>query len=511
MKTYRQIRQSLTEVGADREEDQNFKLGPEKMSPIPSDEEEYDELDDDIEDAHPEVDAIRPVYVRDKLGQYTHAGGLISSSGTMAQMTQQAATKNLQSEYVPEDGEVLDERSLSTEETFDEATRSAKNLGYDDKTANKTKFGPGTRKHGGADWQSRPDSGEEDAADKKNPDRESHQKYRRARGLGNVSGGHGNPKATIQAKDQHRKVQQFLKRKVVEDSYSYEIDALEENAMDSLKKIVSRQTAETIRLADGSRLKVDMTTANALLGVHGALNVHNQKKMADTLNSNKAGFAKMSKFAFKQFGSRPGKVGTPNTGVREDYDAISEVLNQHDIHEPGSRANQDTKTLELNDKIRQRSPEYRREQAAKKKRRDAERAAEKADPGGIKRGNAERLAKAKADAARRKKERLAAKKSGKEVPSPYTAHAGTARARPAAPRKSRAGLASEYTPDHGETFGEASDEKEYDNYPWTKGDLSPKQVRAKLELAKKIAKERARKRKGGGTSDVKYDEKIGRG
>ena len=107
--------------------------------------------------------------------------------------------------------------------------------------------------------------------------------------------------------------------------------------------------------------------------------------------------------------------------------------------------------------------------------------------------------------------RLAARKAGKEVPSPYTAHAGTARARPAAPRKSRAGLASEYTPDHGETFGEASDEKEYDNYPWTKGDLSPKQVRAKLELAKKIAKERARKRKGGGTSDVKYDEKIGRG
>jgi len=148
----------------------------------------------------------------------------------------------------------------------------------------------------------------------------------------------------------------------------------------------------------------------------------------------------------------------PEAEMAEDLDEadeISEVLNQDDIHEPGSRANQDTKTLELNDRIRQRSPEYRREQAAKKKRRDAERAAEKADPGGIKRGNAERLAKAKADAARRKKERLAAKKSGKEVPSPYTAHAGTDRARPAAPRKSRAGLASDYTPDnHGEALDE---------------------------------------------------------
>ncbi len=108
MKTYRQIRQSLTEVGADREEDQNFKLGPEKMSPTPSDEDEYDELDDDIEDTHQEVEAIRPLYVRDKLGHYT-TSDTWSSSGTMAQMTQQAATKNLQSEYVPEDGEVLDE------------------------------------------------------------------------------------------------------------------------------------------------------------------------------------------------------------------------------------------------------------------------------------------------------------------------------------------------------------------------------------------------------------------
>lgn len=204
MKTYRQIRQALTEVGADKEEGSNLKLGPEKMSPLPSDEDEYDELDDDIEDAHQEVEAIRPLYVRDKLGHYT-TSDTWSSSGTLAQMTQQTAVKKLESEYVPEDGQVLDE----------------------------------------------------------------------------------------------------------------DAETIEENAMDTLKKIVSRQTAETIRLADGSRLKVDMTTANALLGVHGALNVHNQKKMANILNSNQAGFAKMSKFAFKQFGSRSGKVGTPNLSAGE--------------------------------------------------------------------------------------------------------------------------------------------------------------------------------------------------
>lgn len=114
------------------------------------------------------------------------------------------------SEYfnMPEDEEYYEEdASVAT----DEATRSAKELGYDNKTANKTKFGPGTRKHGGADWQSRPDSGEDDAADEKNPDRENHQAYRKRRGLGNVSGGHGNPKATKKAKDIERKLQDLKK------------------------------------------------------------------------------------------------------------------------------------------------------------------------------------------------------------------------------------------------------------------------------------------------------------
>lgn len=213
MKTYRQIRQqaALSEVSADREEDKTINLGPQKMSPTPSDEEEYDELDDDVEEKHQEVDAIRPLYVRDKLGQYS-TSGTWSSSGTMAQMIQQAATKNLQSEYVPEDGEVLGE----------------------------------------------------------------------------------------------------------------EKEALEENAMDTLKKIVSRSTAETIRLADGSRMKVDLTTASALLGVHGALNIHNQKKMAEILSSNKAGFAKMSKFAFKQFGAPAGKLA--NAPVKEEGE-IGEAKN----------------------------------------------------------------------------------------------------------------------------------------------------------------------------------------
>jgi hypothetical protein len=287
MKTYRQIRQSLTEVGADREEDKNFKLGPEKMSPVPSDEDEYDELDDTEEDEHQVIDAVRPLYVRDKLGHYTTSDSW-SSSGTMAQMTQQAATKNLQSEYVPEDGESLDE-----EENIDELSK---------KTL-------------------------------------AHYTKRAAKDLGDTEFNRGAAAATGMAKSSQLKrtrrnrsvgIGRAVNRLAKEET-------IEENAMDTLKKVVARNTAETVRLADGSRMKVDLTTASALLGVHGALNIHNQKKMADILNSNKAGFAKMSKFAFKQFGSRSGKVGTPNLPVGE---ALSpENLRQREYSRPRKSGN----------------------------------------------------------------------------------------------------------------------------------------------------------------------------
>jgi hypothetical protein len=265
-------------------------------------------------------------------------------------------------------------------------------------------------------------------------------------------------------------------------------ETIEENAMDSLKKIVSRQTAETIRLADGSRLKVDMTTANALLGVHGALNIHNQKKMADTLNSNKAGFAKMSKFAFKQFGSRPGKVGTPNTGVREANEVIY------------------TKAERKAAADRARAARFKRDVARMTKDH------RKVDPAPPQKPNSAQRAGRKEEYVREDdglSDRLRRHYSGGNDESDAKRKLIANRQRIADQKKAREDAIKKKAAEQGQRIGEGSDEKEYDNYPWTKGDLSPKQVRAKLELAKKIAKERARKRKGGGTSDVEYDEKIG--
>jgi len=75
---------------------------------------------------------------------------------------------------------------------------------------------------------------------------------------------------------------------------------LVENAIDDLKKIVTKSQAGTIKLKDGSRVKVDLTTASMVLSVHGALNKNNQVKMAQILAQDKSGFAKMSGFALKQ-------------------------------------------------------------------------------------------------------------------------------------------------------------------------------------------------------------------
>ncbi len=82
-----------------------------------------------------------------------------------------------------------------------------------------------------------------------------------------------------------------------------------ENVVDDLKKIVSQHQASKVKFADGKSQVVDATTANALMMVYGMLNVNNQVQMAARLAKNKAGFSKMSAFAFKQLKLSSGAPG----------------------------------------------------------------------------------------------------------------------------------------------------------------------------------------------------------
>jgi len=108
----------------------------------------------------------------------------------------------------------------------------------------------------------------------------------------------------------------YVKRK--DGSYSLnteqvilEDQELVENVMDNLKKIVTQHQASSVKFKDGTTLKVDATTASILLQVHGALNKNNQVKLAQTIAKDKAGFAKMADFAFRQgrIGAKSGLQG----------------------------------------------------------------------------------------------------------------------------------------------------------------------------------------------------------
>jgi predicted RNA-binding Zn-ribbon protein involved in translation (DUF1610 family) len=83
---------------------------------------------------------------------------------------------------------------------------------------------------------------------------------------------------------------QAMKEEVQEELY--------EAVIDDLRKIVKSKSRNDVKFADGSKLKVDMYTASALVQVHDALNGANQKKFADAIHKNENMFMKMVDFAF---------------------------------------------------------------------------------------------------------------------------------------------------------------------------------------------------------------------
>lgn len=77
-----------------------------------------------------------------------------------------------------------------------------------------------------------------------------------------------------------------------------EAEEVSEAVIDDLKSIVKTKSMKEVKFADGTKMKVDMTTASAMTQVHDALNSANQKKFADAINKNQTMFMKMADFAF---------------------------------------------------------------------------------------------------------------------------------------------------------------------------------------------------------------------
>lgn len=75
-------------------------------------------------------------------------------------------------------------------------------------------------------------------------------------------------------------------------------ELLDEAVIDSLRKIIKDKSASNVKFKNGKTLKVDMTTANALVRTHDNLNDTNKKKFAMQLDKGPNAFMKMADFAF---------------------------------------------------------------------------------------------------------------------------------------------------------------------------------------------------------------------
>jgi hypothetical protein len=76
------------------------------------------------------------------------------------------------------------------------------------------------------------------------------------------------------------------------------IDLTEGKVMDGLKQIVDKKSAGSVKFANGKTLKVDMTTANAMLNLYKKINDKNKKKMEDQIEKSPDVFMKLMDVAF---------------------------------------------------------------------------------------------------------------------------------------------------------------------------------------------------------------------
>lgn len=73
---------------------------------------------------------------------------------------------------------------------------------------------------------------------------------------------------------------------------------LSEGVFDTLQSIVKNKSAKTVKFQNGKTLKVDMTTANAMVNLHKKLNDKNKEKMLDKIEKSPDVFMRLIDVAF---------------------------------------------------------------------------------------------------------------------------------------------------------------------------------------------------------------------
>jgi len=88
-----------------------------------------------------------------------------------------------------------------------------------------------------------------------------------------------------------------LKEQVLRSNKEFTV--INEDVLDTLRTIIKKETAATVKFADKKTMKVDMTTANAVVTVFDALKKQNQEKFIEMLNKNKSTFSQIVSFVWK--------------------------------------------------------------------------------------------------------------------------------------------------------------------------------------------------------------------
>jgi hypothetical protein len=88
------------------------------------------------------------------------------------------------------------------------------------------------------------------------------------------------------------------KARYLKQDFEVEGDLTEGKVMDGLKKIVDKKSAGSVKFENGKTLKVDMTTANAMLNLYKKINDKNKKSMEDKIEKSPEVFMKLMDVAF---------------------------------------------------------------------------------------------------------------------------------------------------------------------------------------------------------------------
>ena len=77
------------------------------------------------------------------------------------------------------------------------------------------------------------------------------------------------------------------------------IEELNEDVIDTLRKIVKDKQAQSVKFEDGKSTKVDLFTASALVAVYDKVNKQNQEKIKRMANKSSTQFMKVVDVAMK--------------------------------------------------------------------------------------------------------------------------------------------------------------------------------------------------------------------